>query len=1129
MVTCPRCGQQNPGGARFCNACAAPLSDGAPQVREERKVVTVLFCDLVGFTARAERLDPEDVHALLLPYHARLRSLLELHGGTVEKFIGDAVMAVFGAPAAHEDDPERAVRAALAIRDAIAEDGTLEVRIGITTGEALIALGARTEAGEHGASGDVVNTAARLEAGAPPGGILVDETTFWATRRAIEYRDAAPVVAKGKVEPVRVWEPIRPHPAGTERPAGAPLVGRTQELSHLRNTLARVDREHVAQLVTLVGVPGIGKSRLLYEFFQGLQQDVGLVHWRQGRSLPYGDGVTFWALGEIVKAHAGILESDGSERTEEKLRAAVSRVIAEPGDATWVELHLRPLVGLGTVETGAGDRRSEAFAAWRRFLEALAEERSLVVVFEDLHWADDALLDFIDYLIDWGDGVPILVLATTRPELLARRTGWGGGRVNSATILLPPLSDAETATIVEVLLGRPVVVGEEQGELLERLGGNPFYAEEFTRMLTERGGNLGLPESVQGLIAARLDALTRPEKELIQDAAVMGREFWVGALGGERRVVEELLHDLVRKEFLRAERRSSVAGETEYVFRHSLIREVAYEQIPRSQRADKHRAAAEWIQGLGRPEDHAEMLAHHYLRALEYAEAAGQPTVELARRAAGTVREAGDRALALNAYPAAIQYYERAIAMAAADGGDARSRCELLLSLGDARARAGEEAPAKETFLAAAAVARSAGSAEQFARAALGYGGRFIWARAWGDEHLVPLLEEGLRMLPERDDPLRVRLLARLAAGPLRDTLPTGPREAMSQEALEMARRIGDPATLAYALEGRHNANQGPEVLEQRLALADELIAVAGGIDDRERAFAGHDYRLHALLELGDLADAKMEVGALSRLADELRQPAQQWFAAVNRAKLTLFAGRLDEAERAIRDAVDLGRSAQSANAEMAFELQMYALRREEGRLDEMVEIVERAADRSPAYPVWRYVLVDVLVQLEMQERAREAFEAIAANDFEFPLEMQWLFSLNLVPEACRFLGDVGRATTVYELLRPLHGRNATLPPELCAGSVSRGLGVLAATMSRWDDAAAHFEAALEMNEAMGARPWLAHTRFDYGSMLLARDRPGDRRRADELLAAAAALAAQVGMRSLSERTVRLRRSIGLG
>ncbi len=311
MKICPSCARENAEDARFCSWCAASLDAEAPS-REERKVVTCLFCDLVGFTSRAERMDPEDVRGLLGPYHARVRAELERFGGTVEKYIGDAVMAVFGAPVAHEDDPERAVRAALSIRDLLAEDGDLEVRIGIATGEALVALHARPDAGEGMLSGDVVNTAARIQAAARTGSVFVDETTFKTTERAIEHREEAPIDAKGKSSPVPVWEALRARArVGVERAGGAELVGREQELTLLRETFARVARERSPQLLTLVGVPGIGKSRLVFELFETIQTGrFGLVFWRHGRSPPYGDGVTFWALGEMVKAQAGILESD---------------------------------------------------------------------------------------------------------------------------------------------------------------------------------------------------------------------------------------------------------------------------------------------------------------------------------------------------------------------------------------------------------------------------------------------------------------------------------------------------------------------------------------------------------------------------------------------------------------------------------------------------------------------------------------------------------------------------------------------------------------------------------------------------------------------------------------------------
>ena len=723
MPACLQCGEENPERARFCLACGAALVEAEP-AREERKRVTVLFADLVGFTSTAERLDPEEVRALQAPYWARVKAEIERYGGTVEKFIGDAVMALFGAPVAHEDDPERAVRAALTIRDRIAQDDGLQVRIAVTTGEALVSLSARPAEGEGMASGDVVNTASRLQSAAPTNGILVDETTYRATALAIEYREAEPVEAKGKAKPVAVWEAVEPRwrfGVDVEQAGGADLVGRSEELDLLTDALARARRERASQLVTLVGVPGIGKSRLVFELSRVVDDDPELIYWRQGRSLPYGEGVTFWALSDMVKAHASILETDDAADAERKLRAAVAEVISDPIDVDWALGHLKPLVGLGAEADASGDRRAEVFAAWRKFFEALAERGPLVLVFDDLQWADDGLLDFVDHLVEWASGVPLMCVCTARPELLERRPGWGGGKRNATTISLSPLSESETAKLIGLLMERSVLPAELQSALLARAGGNPLYAEEYVRMVQDRGVEEAaeLPESIQGIIAARLDALTAEEKDVLQDAAVLGKVVWVGALadiaGLARWTVEERLHALERKEFVRREQHSSVAGETEYAFRHILVRDVAYNQIPRSRRGQKHRAAAEWIESLGRAEEHAELLAHHYLEALEYAKATGQDPADLAERGRLALREAGLRASELAAPAAATRFFEAALELWPGDDPD---RAELMVRGSEAAWYAGH-ADLDSRALAARDAARAAGRTDLTAEAEL--------------------------------------------------------------------------------------------------------------------------------------------------------------------------------------------------------------------------------------------------------------------------------------------------------------------------------------------------------------------------------------------------------------------------
>jgi class 3 adenylate cyclase len=878
MPVCQRCREDNPVRAKFCLACAAPLATPATR-REERKRVSVLFCDLVGFTSRSEQLDVEDVRAVLAPYYARLRADLERYGGTVEKFIGDAAMALFGAPTAHEDDPERAVRAALAIREAIAElnqaEPTLDlhVRIGVTTGEALVALDARPVEGEGMASGDVVNTAARLQAAAPVDGILVDEATFRATDRQITYQPAEPVQAKGKADPVVVWLAVETRASlgvDVDQTPLTALVGRQRELDLLGAALARVRDEQALQLVTLVGVPGMGKSRLVWELKELVEAEPGLTIWRQGRCLPYGEGVALWALGEMVKAQAGILETDPAELAQAKLDEAVADLVAEEGEATWVTGHLRPLVGLAVAGEAGGDRGAEAFAAWRRFCEALAEQGPTVLVFEDLHWADEVLLDFLDHLVDWVTDLPLLVVCTARPELLTRRPNWAGGKLNATTITLSPLGPEDTARLVAALLGQALLPAELQTILLARAGGNPLYAEEYVRMLADRGflhkvggtwrleraDALPLPESVQGIIAARLDALGPEEKALLQDAAVVGKVTWVSALaalgGAEPFALERPLHALERRELLRRERRSAVAGERQYTFRHVLVRDVAYGQLPRAARAKKHQRAAEWLEALApdRAEDRAELLAHHWQAALQYAHAAGQDTTELAARGRLALREAGDRALELNALAAAARWYTAALELWPTDD---RERPRLLLGLGKARmygeqaggellveARDGllaqgdrEAAAEAEALLSMLAVFQVQGErAMQHARRA------------------VALLEDA------GPSPTKAYALARLA-----QDLVLRPETAQAiQEAIQVGRQA---LTMADRL-GLHRDRVGAL---QAIGLARVDGGDLGGIADLEQAIeiaVEHNLPVSAMA-CGDLASCLISLGQLAR------------------------------------------------------------------------------------------------------------------------------------------------------------------------------------------------------------------------------------------------------------------------
>ena len=668
MTVCPSCGQENSPGAKFCSECGVGLLV-ATRPREERKVVTVLFADLVGFTAQAERLDPEDVRSVLAPYYARLRTELERFGGTVEKFIGDAVMALFGAPVAHEDDPERAVRAALAIRDWAREESNIQVRIGVNTGEALISLGARPTAGEGMAAGDVVNTAARMQAAAPTNGVLVGETTYRATANEIDYVDAEPISAKGKTEPVRVWQALEPHSrVSTEAVSTqAPLVGRRREVDQLIDAFERARQEDATSLVTVVGVPGIGKSRLVAELYAHVESLPDFVYWRHGRSLPYGEGVTFWALGEMVKAQAGILESDSPEEVERKLHDAVVQTVGE-SEQRWVEAKLRPLMGIAGDEDGGGER-SESFSAWRTFFESLAEQQPLVMVFEDLHWAGDELLDFVDELANWIENVPLLVLCTARPELLDRRPGWGGGKRNAVTISVSPLDADDTARLIAALLDRAVLPVETQTALLARAGGNPLYAEQFVRMLSERGDDSRASCRRTCRESSPRGSIRSPTRR----SACSKTRPWLARSSGLRRSQLSTDRSALRWTTLSvpsSARTSSGASDAPPSKASRSTRSTTSSFA--TSRTDRSLDPSAATSTYGRPsgsnrsaeEDQAELLAHHYQSALELARASGASTTDLEPRVRTALRAAGTRALALLAYAAAARAFEAAAELA---------------------------------------------------------------------------------------------------------------------------------------------------------------------------------------------------------------------------------------------------------------------------------------------------------------------------------------------------------------------------------------------------------------------------------------------------------------------------------
>jgi class 3 adenylate cyclase/tetratricopeptide (TPR) repeat protein len=690
VKTCPACGQSNPQQARFCLSCGTPLS-AAPRA-EERKVITILFTDLVGFTSKAEQLDPEAVRGMLDPYYAELRKELERHGGTVEKFIGDAVMAIFGAPVAHEDDAERAVRAAFAIQNAVAAMNAadpelgLRVRIGINTGEALVVLDARPSEGEAMAAGDVINTAARLQTAAPPDGIVVGEATYRATAQAIDYEALDPQQVKGKALPVAAWKALAPRYVRARRETSrVPLVGREAEMAQLRGRYEAVQSSGRPALVTLLGPPGIGKSRLLREFTGGL--DAAAVYW--GRCLSYGEGITYWPAEEMLRDAAGILHTDEAQISAKIASLIESLDVRDADEARTLSMAIETLIGVSAATKTDAPRarisKTELHWAIRRVFELAARRGPVVLVFEDLHWAEPTLLDLVHYIAN-GASAPILVLCSSRPELVETRVEFV--ERDTGTLTLSALTAAQSETLLSGLLGRPELPAGAVERLLRNAGGNPLFLEETVGMLAGSGiaadgkllesvESLPVPSSLQSLIEARVDQLPVREKRTAQHAAVVGGVFWSGAvahLNETRDEVDQELAALERRDLVQAAATSSIEGEDEYAFKHILIRDVAYGELPKGRRAALHARIAEWISALpGAADQYLEIVAYHLEQSCRLVREVGRTAfVAPVSAAADALARAGEKAERREGFREAERFYTRALDVLGATDGEQR-------------------------------------------------------------------------------------------------------------------------------------------------------------------------------------------------------------------------------------------------------------------------------------------------------------------------------------------------------------------------------------------------------------------------------------------------------------------------
>jgi class 3 adenylate cyclase/tetratricopeptide (TPR) repeat protein/ABC-type uncharacterized transport system YnjBCD ATPase subunit len=881
--------------------------------RQERRVVTVLFADLAGSTELGERLDPEDVRELQARLFGLVNAEVERFGGVTEKFVGDAVLAVFGIPRAHEDDAERAVRAALATQGAFAAfasavaeryGAAVGLRIGVNTGEVVAGREAAAR-GELMVSGDAVNVAARLQQGAEPGQVLVGERTRRATARAVTYAARRLVDAKGKSDAVEAWLAADAASESAPRRVGgltAPLIARDEELTILTAVARRVERERAPQLVSLFGPAGVGKSRLLAELVRHLPEAIVL----EGRCLPYGDEVTYRPIAEAAKAHAGVLESDSAAEAREKLRRDV-----EPVAGRELLVPILWTIGLELPDpaASAAEVTQRLHEAWRRYLSAIAAERTAVLAIEDAHWAAPRLLDLLDHLADSLADVPVLIACTARSELLETRPSWGAGKQNATSLTLAPLGPAEATQLVDALLGRNGTLGALGVSVLERAEGNPFFVEEMLAMLIEQGalvqredgwhaadelGEVPLPDSVHGVIAARIDLLDDDARDALRSCSVIGRVFWPEAAGA----TEEAIAPLASRGLVAEHAVSSMAGMREFEFKHALTRDVAYASLPRTERRTLHRRVAEWVQEIApdRSVEAAEIAAYHYGEALAYGE--DEPAV--AERASSLFLTAGRASLQRGALANAKRQFERAAELASSNV----VRASALVGLGELDILAGS--PAHVSLVEGVsrldrALELAPPEAAEVRSDALAWRSRLLWLTGRWDEALDDA-EAAVDALAGRPpSPQLARALARRSQLAMLRSLPEAGE--LAAEALAMAERVGDPFA---AVNARTNiATVGalhgtPPSPAEVLAVIDDARRI-GATEEAYRALVNWLWSAAGTVKVDDVLATLAEGREL--LAGVPLPSGINWYLPISVALLHLLpAGRFEEADVLLAD-----------------------------------------------------------------------------------------------------------------------------------------------------------------------------------------------------------------------------------
>jgi class 3 adenylate cyclase/tetratricopeptide (TPR) repeat protein len=1092
---CSNCGALLPAGAKFCAECgvatgategstagSAPLDAAAELSREpvaERRLVSVLFADLVGFTTASEVRDAEDTREHLTRYFELARERIERYGGTVEKFIGDAVMAVWGAPVAHEDDAERAVRAALDLVADVARLGTAEApiraRAAVMTGEAAVTVGAE---GQGMVAGDLVNTASRLQSLAEPGTVLVGDATQRAVSAAIAFAPLGDQELRGRTLPVAAWRALRvvAQRGGIGRAEGleAPFVGRDDELALVKDLYHATTRENRARIVSVTGQAGIGKSRLAWEFLKYLDGLAETLYWHQGRSPAFGDGVSFWALGEMVRGRARILEDEPAPSTTEKLRAMLDEFVPDSEERSRLEPALRSLLGLDDVAL----ERGELFVSWRTLFERVAERGSAaVLVFEDLQWADAGLVDFIEDLASRSRSHAILVITLARPEFLERRPTWGAGQRNFTSIHLEPLSNAAMVALLEGLV--PGLPEAARRTILARAEGVPLYAVETVRMLVadgslERDGDryratrplerLLVPDTLHALVAARLDALDVADRSLLQNASVLGQSFTVPALiavtGQDEATLRAKLDALVEREWLVVDQDPKSPERGQYQFLQGVVREVAYSTLAKRDRRTRHLAAARYFESLEGGELPS-VLASHYLAAYESTTSSAEAE-PLAAQARLALRAAADRASSLASPEQALAFLREAMRIT----DDPSDRAGLEYRAGKVAVDAGRYDEAIIVLEAAAAWNLSAGDASQAAKAITRIGTALV--RQGRTREAVERLELGLREagLDGHEEGFAL-LTAELARAYMLDwrgdelTIETADRAIAAAEPLDLVGVVAEALISKGTIITRTRPREGTAILMGALALAethDLVNAQLRAINNVSVFLAGDDPALFQDLARRGLDLARRRLGSVD---------SQGLFGAA--VAVTAFeSGRPDEAQRILTelDVEELGPTSRIQIGWSLVYLLAFLGRHDEAERQHARNQATLASISNPEYLASE---LSVRAEVALLEGAFEDAVTLAQRYGETGVDVHEAGLL--AGQAAALLRDVGRARSALSTVdaAPRPGRVNVARRMKLAASVAALEGRTSEAMALYRDALGRLrDLGLQLREASG-------------------------------------------------------------